>query len=87
MSKIQATNNFVFIKRDETQKEVKGLLMPGSAREKPSQGIIVSVGKLVRDKAIREGVKGMFHKGIGFEVEYDNEVYLVLQGEEIIATV
>lgn len=87
--KIKATNNFVFIKRDEVQTETGGLWIPGQGREKPHTGEIISIGKLVKDPDIKagKGKKALFHKGIGFEIEYSEEVYLVLSGEEIIAVV
>lgn len=87
MSKIQATNNFIFIIRDETKKESLGLVIPGSAREKPHQGTIYSVGELTKDKKIKVGKKGVFHAGIGFEIEVDEQVYLVLLDSELIGII
>lgn len=89
MSKIQATNNFVFIIRDEIKKETNGLIIPGQSRVKPSIGTIYSIGDLVQDKYIKSGIgkKCLFHQGIGFEIEYESVVYLVLQGSEIISVV
>lgn len=84
MADIKACNNFVFIIRDEIQSETLGLIIPGVGREKPHQGLIFSVGELVRDKKIKKGVKGIFHQGIGFEIEVDEQVYLVLMDTEII---
>jgi len=84
MSKIQATNNFIFIIRDAAQDETLGLIIPGSAREKPHQGTIYSVGELTKDKKIKVGKKGVFHAGIGFEIEIDGQVYLVLTDSELI---
>jgi chaperonin GroES len=86
MSKIQATNNFVFIIRDAVEKEKEGIYIPGQGREKPSQGDIVSVGELARDTKIVNGIgkKCLFHKGIGFSIEIDGVEYLVLTDNEII---
>lgn len=87
MANIQATNNFVFIIKDEEQSESNGLIIPGSSREKTNTGTIFSVGDLVQDKKIKngKGKKCMFHKGIGFSIEYEQTEYLVLAGEEVIA--
>lgn len=85
--KIQARNNFVFIKRDETKTKLDGLFIPGAGQEKPHEGLIVSIGRLVRDKSIATGDKALFHKGVGFEITYESNIYLVLMGEEIIATI
>lgn len=81
---IQATNNFVFIIRDEIKEEAGGLLIPDQGKEKPSHGIIYSVGELVSDKKIKKGKKAIFMKGNGQDIEYDNQNYLVLDGDRII---
>ncbi len=84
---IQATNNFVFIVRDETKKEESGLIIPGQGREKPHKGIIFSIGGMVKDPKIKSGKNKscLFHNGIGFSIEYEGINYLVLTGDEIIA--
>jgi len=85
----KAKNNFVFVIRDETEKEVGGLIIPDSGKEKPHSGTIFSAGKLVRDPDIKagKGQKCLFHKGVGREIEYNDKTYLVMAGEEIIALV
>jgi co-chaperonin GroES (HSP10) len=85
--KPKATNNFVFIIRDKPEAETGGLLIPGQGREKPHYGTADSVGSLVQDKAIKKGKRVMFHKGVGFEIEYGGVVYLVLEGERIISVI
>lgn len=89
MSKVSATNNFVFLVRDEVEKEVGGLLIPGQGQEKPHKGVIFSCGSLVRDIKIRNGngKKALFHKGNGQEIEYDGQTYVVLEDVQIIAVV
>lgn len=84
--KFEATNNFIYIIRDETEKEISGLYIPGKGQEKPHQGIIYSIGDLVQDKKIKKSLnkKAVFHKGVGFEMEIEGQVYLVLTDEQII---
>lgn len=83
---VQATNTFVFIIRDEVEKEKAGMFIPGEARVKPHQGIIISVGGLVRDLKIKNGKNkvAVFHAGVGFEIDIDEKTYLVLNDTEII---
>ena len=83
---VQATNDFVFIKRDEAEKETGGLLIPDSGVVKPHHGTIFSIGDLVQDKKIKsaKGKRCAFHKGIGFDMEIDGENYLILTGGQII---
>lgn len=86
---IKASNNYVFIKRDSLITEKNGLILPKSAAIKPHKGTIFSVGGKVTDPDIKKGVglTALFHQGIGFEIEEDNEKYLVLQEHEIIAII
>lgn len=82
----KATNTFVFIIRDKTESEKSGLILPNAGREKPHTGKMVSIGNKVTDKDIKNGKNktAIFHKGIGFEIDYKGVVYLVLQEQEII---
>lgn len=86
---IHATNNFVFIVRDKAESEKMGLIIPGQGQEKPHQGTIFSIGDLVQDKKIKngKGKKCLFFKGTGFDIEYESETYLVLEGERVIAVI
>jgi len=85
----KATNNCVFVLRDKTESETSGLLLPSEGKVKPNKGTIFSIGSLVKDHNIKngKGKKALFHKGCGFEIEYEGQTYLVLQGEEIIGIV
>lgn len=87
MSTIKAVNNFVFIIRDEIQKEVDGLTLPDKSKLKPSRGEIVSIGGKVTDPDIKQGKTGIFHKGVGQEIEIDGKDYLVLFEYELIAVI
>jgi len=85
----KATNNFVFIIRDEVEKEKDGLFIPGKGRVKPHRGKMFSVGGKVTDPDIKkgEGKNALFHKGIGQEIEVDGTNYLVLMEHEIIGII
>lgn len=85
----KATNTFVFILRDEAQKKIGNLIIPGKGIVKPHRGEIFSIGGKVTDPDIKsgKGKKAIFHAGIGFECEIDNITYLVLNEHEIIAVI
>jgi co-chaperonin GroES (HSP10) len=85
--KIQAVNNYLFVIRDKEEKEQGGLIIPGRERVKPHEGTVFSIGDLVGDKKIKgaKNKKCLFHKGVGFDVEYGGTTYLVLNSEHIIA--
>jgi len=86
---VKACNNFIFIIRDEVEKEKNNIIIPGKGRVKPNRGVIFSVGGKVTDPDIKngKGKKGMFYSGIGQEIEIDGEVYLCLNESEIIAVI
>lgn len=82
-----ACNKFVLVLRDEAEREIGGMIIPSGGQEKPHEGTIHAAGSLVEDEEIKAAVgkKCLFHAGIGFEIEYEDQVYLVLGGHEIIA--
>lgn len=86
MSTPKATNTFVFIVRDEVVKEAGGIIIPDKGKVKPHWGEIFSIGGKVTDPDIKEGIgkKGIFHAGVGQEIDIDGTVYLVLMEHEII---
>lgn len=83
---IQARNNFVFILRDDIEKERKGLVIPNQGQEKPNRGTLHSIGEAVQDKQLKKdkGKKCIFFKGTGWDIEYEGQTYLVLEGERVI---
>jgi len=89
MSTPKATNNFVFVIRDEVEKEKAGIIIPGKGRVKPPRGEIFSVGGKVTDPDIKngKGKKAIFYAGIGQEIDIDGTVYLCLNEQEIIGTI
>jgi len=86
MPQLQAVNNFTLILRDETSDTINGFSLPDSGQEKPHKGKIISVGQ-VSDKNIKPNKDCLFHKGNGWEMEYEGNVYLVLESEKIIAVI
>ncbi len=86
MATPKATNTFIFIIRDEVEKKIGDLVIPGQGRTKPHRGTIFSVGGKVTDQLIKNGKdkKALFHAGIGFEIDVDGTIYLVLQEHEVI---
>lgn len=83
----QACNEFVLVIRDPTETEKGGLIVPNQGRVKPHSGTVHAVGNLVRDREIKQakGKKVLFHPTVGWEIDYEGQVYLVLQDREIIA--
>lgn len=86
---VKACNNFVFIIRDEAEKIKSGMYIPDKGVEKQHKGKIVSTGRLVKDQNIKGGVgkTAIFHKGVGFEISYEEVTYLVLSDTEVIGII
>ena len=85
----------VIIKRvEEEAMSAGGIVLPDSAKEKPSRGEIIAVGNgAVSDKgdlrpmAVKVGDKVLFGKYAGTEVEVEGGELLVMSEGDIIAVV
>lgn len=82
-----ACNDFVLILRDETLSQKGGMLVASQGREKPHIGVIHAVGDTVASANVKAAIgrKCIFHSGSGFEIEYEDIIYLVVEGLKIIA--
>jgi chaperonin GroES len=82
----------VLVKRIEEKETVKGgIIIPDSAKEKPQEGEVIAVGagKIEKGERVPMDVKAgdriLFGKYSGTEIKLDNEEYLILREEEILA--
>ena len=73
------------------EKTQSGIILPGSAQEKPNQGTVIAVGPGVRnDKGqyieldVKEGDRIVYGKFGGVELKYDDEEYVVLSESDIL---
>lgn len=72
---------------------VSGIVLPGQAKEKPSQAEVVAVGPggVVDGKEIKMqvkvGDKVIYSKYAGTEVELDKEEYIVVKQNDILAVI
>jgi chaperonin GroES len=91
---IRPLGDRVVIKKLEAEETTKsGILLPGTAKEKPQQAVIVAVGPggFVDGKEIRMelkvGDKVLFSKYSGTEVKIDGTDYTILKQDDILAVV
>ena len=82
----------VLVKRIEEKETVKGgIIIPDSAKEKPQEGEVIAVGAGKIDKGervpldVKAGDRILFGKYSGTEIKLDDEEYLILREEEILA--
>ncbi len=71
-----------------------GIVLPDTAKEKPQEGTIISVGAgKLDDKGVRQamevskGMKVLYAKYAGTEFKLDGEDYLILSEKDILAIV
>ncbi|HXC32339.1 MAG TPA: co-chaperone GroES [Verrucomicrobiae bacterium] len=82
----------VLIKRIEEKESIKGgIIIPDTAKEKPQEGEVIAVGagKIEKGQRIALDVKAgdrvLFGKYSGTEIKVDDEDYLILREDEILA--
>jgi chaperonin GroES len=82
----------VLVRRIEAEeKSAGGIIIPDTAKEKPSQGEIVAVGPGGRDDAgtlipidLRVGDRVLFGKWSGTEVKIDGEELIIMKESDIL---
>ena len=90
--KIRPLHDRIIVKRMEEQEVKKGgIIIPDSAKEKPQQGKVLSVGAgKVREDGkrqpldVKDGDTILFGKYSGQEIKLDGEEYLIMREEEIL---
>lgn len=92
---IRPLHDRVIIKRLESEATTAGgIVLPGSAQEKPHMGEVVAVGTgrvlengEARALTVKTGDQIMFGKFSGTEIKVDGEELLVMREEDIFAVI
>ncbi len=83
----------VVLKRKEVEETTaSGIILPGQSKEKPAQAVVVAVGpgKVVDGKSnmmVKEGDIVIFSKYAGSEVKLEDEEYIIVGQNDILAIV
>ncbi|RPE66415.1 chaperonin GroES [Pacificibacter maritimus] len=85
----------VVVRRVESdEKTAGGLIIPDSAKEKPSEAIVVSVGEGARKDSgeliapsVAAGDKVLFGKWSGTEITVDGEDLLIMKESDILGVI
>jgi chaperonin GroES len=93
--KFRPLHDRVVVKRIEAEeKTAGGIIIPDTAKEKPQQGEIVSVGPVGRDEAgnlipidVKPGDRVLFGKWSGTEVKLDGVEYLIMKESDIMGVI
>ncbi len=93
--KIRPLHDRIVVKRQE-EREVKkgGIIIPDTAKEKPQEGKVIAVGngKVNEDGKkipldVKAGDKILFGKYSGSEVKIDDEEYLIMKEDDVLAII
>jgi chaperonin GroES len=93
--KIRPLHDRILVEREE-EKAVKkgGIIIPDTAKEKPQEGKVIAVGmgrvnedgkKIPLD--VKAGEKILFGKYSGSEVKVDDQEYLIMKEEDVLAII
>lgn len=79
----------VIKKMEALEKTEAGLILSGSAKEKPQQAEVLAVGSGTEDEKmeLKVGDKVIFSKYGGTELKYDGEEYTIISQSDILAVV
>jgi chaperonin GroES len=91
--KARPLHDRVILKRIEEKETVKGgIIIPDTAKEKPMEGLVISAGpgKVMEDGKrspmdVKTGDRVLFGKYAGTEIKLDEEEYIIMREEEILA--
>jgi chaperonin GroES len=94
-AKVRPLGDKILLKRLEAETKTKsGIVLPETAKEKPKRGTVIAVGdgKLLdsgeRAKfQVKKGDEVIFASYAGTEIKIDNDEYLVLSEDEVLAVV
>jgi len=85
----------ILIRRvDEGESVRGGIIIPDTAKEKPQEGEVISVGKgksndegRIFPLDVKAGDKILFGKYSGTEIKIDGEEYLIMREEEVLGII
>ncbi|MDR6302864.1 chaperonin GroES [Nitrobacter vulgaris] len=94
-TKFRPLHDRVVVKRIDAEEKTKGgIVIPDTAKEKPSQGEVVAVGPGGRDETgkltpidVKVGDKVLFGKWSGTEIKLDGQDLLVMKESDLMGIV
>ena len=93
--KFRPLHDRVVVKRIEAEeKSAGGIIIPDTAKEKPSQGEVIAVGPGARDENgklipldVKKGDRVLFGKWSGTEVKIDGEELAIMKESDIFGVI
>lgn len=92
---IRPLGDRVLVQRVEAEEMTAGgILLPESAKEKPKEGIVISIGEgRVLDSgerstfSVKKGDRILFSAYAGTEVKYSGDEYLIMREDDILGII
>jgi len=93
--KIRPLQDRILVKRiDEEEKTKGGIIIPDTAKEKPSEGKVIAVGKgkigddgKVTPLDVKKGDRILFSKYSGTEVNIEGDEHLIIREDDVLGVV
>jgi chaperonin GroES len=85
----------VLVRRiEQNEKTAGGIIIPDTAKEKPQEGEVISVGAGIRDEAgklqpldVKAGDRILFGKWSGTEVKLDGQDLLIMKESDVLGII
>ena len=93
--KLRPLQDRILVQRVAEEEKTKGgIIIPDTAKEKPAEGKIVSVGKGKLDEngkriapEVKKGDRILFGKYSGTEVKVEGQEYLIMREEDVLGII
>ena len=93
--KLRPLQDRILVRRVAEEEKTKGgIIIPDTAKEKPAEGKIVSVGKGKLDEngkriapEVKKGDRILFGKYSGTEVKVEGQEYLIMREEDVLGII
>lgn len=94
---IEPVGDRILVKPEPEEETMKGgIVIPSTAQEKPQIGVILEMGPTVNQTALatvapgrtgqlEKGQRVLYGKYAGTEITVENEDFLILRGEDVLA--
>jgi chaperonin GroES len=93
--KLRPLQDRILVQRVEEEEKTKGgIIIPDTAKEKPAEGKVFSVGKGKLDEngkriavEVKKGDRILFGKYSGTEVKIEGKEYLIMREEDVLGII
>jgi chaperonin GroES len=94
-TKFTPLHDRILVRRTEEEGTTRGgIIIPDSAKDKPQEGEVISVGKgksneegKIHPLDVKEGDRILFGKYSGTEIKLDGEDFIIMREEEVLGVI